>query len=80
MLEDSVTDLAVRSGRRAPRVVVVGAGFSGLAAAYELACSGLQPIVMETESEVGGLAASFQIDGSTRLERFYHHWFTSDQT
>src|SRR5262245_4678593 len=60
-----------------PRVVVVGAGFSGLAAAFELAKQGLKPIVLEAEPFVGGLAASFQV-GGTRVERFYHHWFTND--
>ena len=60
-----------------PRVVVVGAGFSGLSAAYELARRGLRPIVLEADFEVGGLAAAFQVDG-TRVERFYHHWFTND--
>ena len=57
---------------------MVGAGFSGLSAAYELAQRGFRPIVLEADSEVGGLAAAFQVDG-TRVERFYHHWFTSDQ-
>jgi protoporphyrinogen oxidase len=61
-----------------PRVVVVGAGFSGLSAAYELAQRGFRPIVLEAESEVGGLAAAFQVEGA-RVERFYHHWFTNDQ-
>jgi protoporphyrinogen oxidase len=60
-----------------PRVVVVGAGFSGLAAAYELARRGFKPVVLEAEPYVGGLAAGFPING-TRVERFYHHWFTSD--
>jgi protoporphyrinogen oxidase len=65
-------------GVERPRVVVVGAGFSGLSAAYELAERGLRPIVLEAAAEVGGLAATFQVDGA-RLERFYHHWFTNDQ-
>jgi protoporphyrinogen oxidase len=68
----------VRVGAERPRVVVVGAGFSGLSAAYELAKRGLRPIVLEAAAEVGGLAATFQVDGA-RLERFYHHWFTNDQ-
>ena len=67
-----------RVGAERPRVVVVGAGFSGLSAAYELAKRGLRPIVLEAAAEVGGLAATFQVDGA-RLERFYHHWFTNDQ-
>jgi len=60
------------------RVAVVGAGFSGLAAAYELARLGHRPIVIEAEAEVGGLAAGFPV-GDSRIERFYHHWFTSDR-
>ena len=61
----------------AKRVVVVGAGYSGLAAAYELTQRGYRPIVLEADPQVGGLAASFQVDGA-RIERFYHHWFTND--
>jgi protoporphyrinogen oxidase len=60
------------------RVAVVGAGFSGLAAAYELVKLGHRPIVFEAEAEVGGLAAGFPV-GDSRIERFYHHWFTSDR-
>ena len=60
------------------RVAVIGAGFSGLAAAYELVRLGHCPILIESESEVGGLAAGFPM-GESRLERFYHHWFTSDR-
>ena len=60
------------------RVIVVGAGFSGLSAAYELAQRGHRPIVLEADAQVGGLAAAFRVNG-TRIERFYHHWFTNDQ-
>ena len=60
------------------RVAVVGAGFSGLAAAYELVKLGHRPIVIEADAEVGGLAAGFPV-GDSRIERFYHHWFTSDR-
>ncbi|MFD3652174.1 NAD(P)/FAD-dependent oxidoreductase [Streptomyces sp. NPDC058620] len=58
-------------------VVVVGAGFTGLAAALELAGQGRSVRVIERDPAVGGLAASFDV-GSQRLERFYHHWFSSD--
>nr|WSZ94900.1 FAD-dependent oxidoreductase [Streptomyces sp. NBC_00857] len=58
-------------------VLVVGAGFTGLAAALELASKGISCRVLERESEVGGLAGSFDV-GGRRLERFYHHWFASD--
>jgi protoporphyrinogen oxidase len=59
-------------------VVVVGGGFSGLAAAYELAKQGVGVTVLEAESELGGLASAFEVGGE-RLDRFYHHWFTNDQ-
>ena len=60
------------------KVAVIGAGFSGLAAAFELTRLGHRPILIESEGEVGGLAAGFQM-GESRIERFYHHWFTSDR-
>ncbi|HYG69598.1 MAG TPA: FAD-dependent oxidoreductase, partial [Anaeromyxobacteraceae bacterium] len=59
------------------QVTIVGGGFTGLAAAYELARNGVRVRVLEAEAEVGGLAASFEVGGE-KLERFYHHWFTSD--
>lgn len=59
-------------------VVVVGGGFSGLAAAYELAKQGIGVTVLEAESELGGLASAFEVGGE-KLDRFYHHWFTNDQ-
>jgi protoporphyrinogen oxidase len=34
--------------------------------------------VLEADPEVGGLAGSFDV-GGTRLEKFYHHWFTNDR-
>ncbi len=58
--------------------MVVGAGFTGLAAAQDLARRGLRPTLIEADPEPGGLAGSFRV-GDTRLERFYHHWFTSDR-
>jgi protoporphyrinogen oxidase len=59
-------------------VVVIGAGFTGLAAAYELSLAGLPVVVLEADAQVGGLASSFATPGAS-LEKFYHHWFTSDQ-
>ncbi len=57
--------------------MVIGAGFCGLAAAYELGKRGIRVTVLERDTEVGGLAGSFVVGGE-RLEKFYHHWFTSD--
>ena len=58
-------------------VLIVGGGFTSLAAAWELTQHGFRVTVCEAEEEVGGLAGSFDV-GGTRLEKFYHHWFTSD--
>jgi protoporphyrinogen oxidase len=60
-----------------PHVVVIGGGFAGLSAAWELVQRGIRVTVCEADEEVGGLAGSFEV-GGTRLEKFYHHWFTSD--
>lgn len=58
-------------------IVVVGGGFAGLAAAYDLARAGHRVTVLEADNHVGGLAGSFESEGD-RLDRFYHHWFTND--
>ncbi|MFE6055295.1 NAD(P)/FAD-dependent oxidoreductase [Kitasatospora sp. NPDC056446] len=74
---------AGRQDGRAPapapgdEVLVIGGGFTGLAAAHELALAGVACRVLEREPYVGGLAGSFEVGGA-RLERFYHHWFSSD--
>jgi protoporphyrinogen oxidase len=60
-----------------PHAVIIGGGFAGLSAAWELIQRGIRVTVCEAEEEVGGLAGSFDV-GGTRLEKFYHHWFTSD--
>jgi protoporphyrinogen oxidase len=60
-----------------PTVAIIGAGFTGLSAALELARQGIRVTVLEADSEVGGLAGTFDVNG-VKLEKFYHHWFTSD--
>ncbi|MGK5731998.1 NAD(P)/FAD-dependent oxidoreductase [Streptomyces sp. URMC 124] len=59
-------------------VIVVGAGFTGLSAALELAELGHSVRLLERDSGIGGLAGTFAV-GERRLERFYHHWFASDE-
>lgn len=59
------------------RIAIVGGGFAGMTAAYELGKKGYQTFLFERMPELGGLAGTFPIEG-TRLERGYHHWFTSD--
>ena len=58
-------------------VGIIGGGFAGMTAAYELGKLGYKTSLFERMSELGGLAGTFSIEG-TRLERGYHHWFTSD--
>jgi len=59
------------------RIAIIGGGFAGMTAAYELGKLGYQTFLFERMSDLGGLAGTFPIEG-TRLERGYHHWFTSD--
>src|SRR3954452_4225690 len=49
------------AGQRAsgPRVLVIGAGFAGLAAAYELSHAGADVTVLEARNRVGGRVVSF---------------------
>ena len=60
-----------------PHVAVIGGGFCGLAAAWELGRRGVRATVLERDAEIGGLVGSFPA-GGTRIEKFYHHWFTND--
>ncbi len=53
------------------RVVVVGAGAMGLAAAFRAAKDGHQVDLIEAAPEPGGMAGHFDFDGIS-LERFYH--------
>ncbi len=59
------------------KVAVVGAGLSGLTAAYRLAQAGLRPLVFERYPVPGGLARVIDVGGEP-LEVFYHHLFTND--
>ena len=42
-------------------VVVIGAGFTGLAAAYELRRRGISTTVLEKTGQVGGMAGTFRV-------------------
>ena len=53
------------------RVVVIGAGAMGLAAAYRAAKNGHEVDLVEAAPEPGGMAGHFDFDGIS-LERFYH--------
>lgn len=60
------------------KVLIVGAGATGLAAAYELQKHDVDVVIVEKASELGGLAGSFSVQDEP-LERFYHHLFASDK-
>ncbi|MCA9882017.1 MAG: FAD-dependent oxidoreductase, partial [Anaerolineae bacterium] len=58
---------------------IIGAGVAGLAAAWDFVNAGHEVTIYEAGDRVGGLAAGFKDDSwDWELEKFYHHWFTSD--
>jgi protoporphyrinogen oxidase len=62
-----------------PRVVVLGGGLSGAAAAYALACGGIRDItVIERGNSLGGLAGSFEREGHF-YPLGYHHILHRDR-
>lgn len=59
-------------------IAIIGAGLTGLAAAYKLSGGGCRVTIFEEMSRPGGLVADFNA-GQEKLERFYHHIFTGDR-
>lgn len=59
------------------RIAVLGAGPMGLAAAYQLARDGHEPVVYEADDRVGGMTAAFDFSGLV-IERYYHFHCISD--
>jgi len=58
---------------------IVGAGITGLTAAYDLTKRGHAVTVYEARPYAGGVAAGFRDERwEWHLDRFYHHWFASD--
>jgi protoporphyrinogen oxidase len=53
------------------RLVVIGAGAMGLAAAYHALKRGHHVTVLEAAPEAGGMAAHFNLGGLS-IERYYH--------
>lgn len=58
--------------------LILGAGISGLAAAYAFHEKGKQALVVEKDSTYGGLCGSFEINGF-RFDRFVHLTFAKDE-
>lgn len=60
------------------KIAIIGAGFTGLSAAYRLTKEGNEVTIFEKDSQPGGLAIGYQEKGwEWTLERHYHHWFTN---
>ncbi len=63
------------------KIGIIGAGFGGMAAAYDLQKAGHEVIIFETADYVGGLASGFKEPyWDWSVEKFYHHWFQSDKS
>lgn len=57
----------------------MGAGITGLSAAYDLLRAGHEVTLLEGDDRTGGLATGFRDEQwEWPLEKFYHHLFTSD--
>jgi len=59
------------------QIAVIGAGPMGLAVAYQLVIEGYKPIIYEADDRIGGMSATFDLDG-LEIERYYHFHCTSD--
>jgi protoporphyrinogen oxidase len=63
------------------KIGIIGAGFGGMAAAYDLRKAGHEIIIYESANYVGGLASGFkEPHWDWSVEKFYHHWFQSDSS
>ncbi|MFN8450904.1 MAG: FAD-dependent oxidoreductase [Anaerolineae bacterium] len=62
------------------KIGIIGAGATGMAAAWDLIRAGHEVTLYESESRVGGLAGGFKDESwDWWLEKFYHHWFETDE-
>jgi len=62
------------------KIAIIGAGFGGMAAAYDLAKAGHKVTIYEAAEAVGGLASGFkEPHWDWWVEKYYHHWFASDR-
>lgn len=61
-------------------IAIVGAGITGLSAAYQLSYKNHKVTLFEKEKNPGGLACGFrQKEWDWSLEKYYHHWFANDK-
>ena len=61
------------------KIAIVGAGYGGMAAAWDLKKAGHDVTIFESAEYAGGLASGFkEPHWKWSVEKFYHHWFQSD--
>ena len=61
------------------KIAIIGAGYAGMSAAYDLVKAGHQVTIYEGADATGGLARGFKDPNwDWTVDRFYHHWFASD--
>ncbi|MGA9397387.1 MAG: FAD-dependent oxidoreductase, partial [Anaerolineaceae bacterium] len=62
------------------RIAIIGAGFGGMSAAYDLNKAGHQVDIYEGDRQAGGLASGFkETNWEWSVEKYYHHWFATDR-
>ncbi len=60
-------------------IAIIGAGVTGMSAAWDLVRAGHEVTIYEAGQAVGGLAGGFrEARWEWSVEKFYHHWFQSD--
>lgn len=58
-----------------PSILIIGAGPAGLTAALELVRAGLKPVVVEADSQVGGISKTINFEGN-RMDLGGHRFFS----
>ncbi|HSX09247.1 MAG TPA: FAD-dependent oxidoreductase [Candidatus Saccharimonadales bacterium] len=60
------------------KIAIIGAGFTGLSAGYQLSKQGNDVTLFEKDLQPGGLAIGFkEPHWEWTFEKHYHHWFTN---
>ena len=72
-----VLDIQNNNVGQSKNIAIVGGGFTGLTAAYQLSKKGHKVTVFEASNNLGGLVAGFALDGLP-LEKAYHFLYKTD--
>ena len=60
-------------------IAIIGAGITGLSAAYYLSLQGHAITIYEAGPEIGGLVGAMKFPHDVYLEKYYHHIFRDDK-